>query len=286
MIFTVPGDKSITQRALILSVLAEGRSRLRGLLTGLDWARASHTNLLANRAAVDRLGLALLAPALSALPDGTFPARKDSRYGVSLAQPMYLDTWEVALGMLADAEFAPDLAAWLRHLYGTAPSEVQVFESFLHDAANAGLQLDVIDLSQQEDFPDYMERLAAAGAGQVRHGDTAGQIQWGLVESLLGASPVVATDAVLEVAFNPRAVAGYRLLGYEPSPGGPASPGANSGELRSLQAGTALYEVWLLPNETDDVATARVSWIEHGPMMTMSRSSMPCRMRCMAWRAP
>lgn len=36
MIVTVPGDKSITQRALILAGLAEGRSRLRGLLPGAD----------------------------------------------------------------------------------------------------------------------------------------------------------------------------------------------------------------------------------------------------------
>jgi 3-phosphoshikimate 1-carboxyvinyltransferase len=36
MIVTVPGDKSITQRALILSALAEGTSRLRGLLPGAD----------------------------------------------------------------------------------------------------------------------------------------------------------------------------------------------------------------------------------------------------------
>lgn len=36
MIVTVPGDKSITQRALILGALAEGRSRLRGLLPGAD----------------------------------------------------------------------------------------------------------------------------------------------------------------------------------------------------------------------------------------------------------
>ena len=107
---------------------------LRGLLTGLDWARAGATNFLENKVAVERLGLALLAPAFSALPDATFPARKDSRFGVSLAQPMYLDTWEVALGLLPDAPFAPDLAAWLRHLYGTAPAAPQVYESFLHDA--------------------------------------------------------------------------------------------------------------------------------------------------------
>ena len=36
MIVTVPGDKSITQRALILAAVAEGKSRLRGLLPGAD----------------------------------------------------------------------------------------------------------------------------------------------------------------------------------------------------------------------------------------------------------
>ncbi len=36
MIVTVPGDKSITQRALILSAIADGASRLRGLLSGAD----------------------------------------------------------------------------------------------------------------------------------------------------------------------------------------------------------------------------------------------------------
>lgn len=36
MIVTVPGDKSLTQRALILAALADGRSRLRGLLYGGD----------------------------------------------------------------------------------------------------------------------------------------------------------------------------------------------------------------------------------------------------------
>ncbi len=30
----------------------------------------------------------------SLLPDFTFPARRDARYGISLAQPMYLELWE------------------------------------------------------------------------------------------------------------------------------------------------------------------------------------------------
>ena len=36
MIVTVPGDKSITQRALMLAAIADGASRLRGLLPGAD----------------------------------------------------------------------------------------------------------------------------------------------------------------------------------------------------------------------------------------------------------
>lgn len=36
MIITVPGDKSVTQRALIFAAIAEGPSRLRGLLPGAD----------------------------------------------------------------------------------------------------------------------------------------------------------------------------------------------------------------------------------------------------------
>ena len=38
MIITVPGDKSLTQRSLILASLAEGESRLSGLLYGGDAA--------------------------------------------------------------------------------------------------------------------------------------------------------------------------------------------------------------------------------------------------------
>ncbi|CFN68680.1 Uncharacterised protein [Bordetella pertussis] len=32
-------------------------------------------------------------------------------------------------------------------------------------------------------------------------------------------------------------------------------------------------------------SAALVSWIEQGPITTIRRSSMPCRMRCMPWRA-
>lgn len=145
---------------------------------------------------------------------------------------------------------------------GLPPAESERIESFVREAAGQGVRLDVIDLSQQDEFPDYLQRMASAGEGQVRRGDNAEQIRWGLVESLLGHSAVVASQAALQVKFNPEAVAGYRLLGHEPGLVRLPSDETSLGELRTLQSATVLYEVWLAPGPTDDVATAELSWLD------------------------
>ena len=75
---------------------------LRGQLTAMGWARQAGVDLLEDERLAARLAAALRAPALTALPDHTFPARKDSRFGSSLAQPMYLELWEVGLARLGD----------------------------------------------------------------------------------------------------------------------------------------------------------------------------------------
>jgi hypothetical protein len=106
---------------------------LRGLLTGLEWARLAGVDAFADPRLAPRLEAALRAPSLSALPDLTFPARKDSRYGVSLAQPMYVELWEIGLAK----QGTPDLANWLTALYRVPPPQPELFESYLHDAGHA-----------------------------------------------------------------------------------------------------------------------------------------------------
>ena len=69
---------------------------------------------------------------MTALPDLTYPARKDSRFGVSLAQPMYLELWEVGLARLGDP--SSDLWGWLRSLYGAPAPKASAFDSYLHEA--------------------------------------------------------------------------------------------------------------------------------------------------------
>ena len=111
---------------------------LRGLLIGLGWARAADVDAAADPILQARLRLALLAPTRSVLPDLTFPARKDSRFGVSLAQPMYLELWEIGAARLAAAgDAVDDVDAWLTALYASAAPVAQPFHSYLHEAGEA-----------------------------------------------------------------------------------------------------------------------------------------------------
>ena len=107
---------------------------LRGQLLAMGWAAQAGVTITADPRLAARLAGALRAPALTALPDRTFPARKDSRYGVSLAQPMYLELWEIGLARLGGT--ADDLAGWLDALYQAPPPPAQRFDSYLHEAGS------------------------------------------------------------------------------------------------------------------------------------------------------
>ncbi|HWA16343.1 MAG TPA: alginate lyase family protein, partial [Gemmatimonadales bacterium] len=112
---------------------------LRGLLVGAWWARLAGVDLFEEEAGQRRLIAALRAPMQTALPDGTFPARKDSRFGVSLAQPMYLELWEAGLAFVNEAETAAmaKVSGWLAARYNDTAPPAQLFDSYLHEAGEA-----------------------------------------------------------------------------------------------------------------------------------------------------
>ncbi len=110
---------------------------LRGLLTGAAWARLAGVDIFAEPQLAGRIRAALLAPARTALPDLTFPARKDSRFGVSLAQPAYLELWEIGfakLGMRDAGSGMRELSSWLAAVYQRPAPASELFESYLQDA--------------------------------------------------------------------------------------------------------------------------------------------------------
>jgi hypothetical protein len=143
---------------------------LRGQLLAMGWARQAGVDILADQRLAARLEGALRAPALTALPDFTFPARKDSRFGVSLAQPMYLELWEVGLARLGNS--GSDLWDWLRALYNSPAPAAERFDSYLHDtgATTPGSARTRADLSWWALLE--MSPALAAGGGAWRPGDT------------------------------------------------------------------------------------------------------------------
>ena len=106
---------------------------LRGLMQGIQWARSAGYDLLEDPEVRRHFRDALLAPARTALPDFTYPARRDSRYGVSLAESPSVELWEIGRGWLGgDVE----LDAWLAALYAraTVATGVLLYDAWLHDA--------------------------------------------------------------------------------------------------------------------------------------------------------
>ncbi len=110
---------------------------LRGLLTGAGWALHAGVDLIAAPEARARMRAALRAPAISALPNFTYPPRKDSRFGVSLAHPAYLELWEIGAARLEIDERA-ELLSWLKTLYESATPNPELLDFYLHDAPASG----------------------------------------------------------------------------------------------------------------------------------------------------
>jgi hypothetical protein len=106
---------------------------LRGLLTGLHWSRAAGYDILEDDAVREHFRAAVLAPSRSALPDLTYPARRDSRYGVSLAEPPSLELWEAGRSWLPPD---PELDGWIRALTAAPAggSRRLLYDAWLHDA--------------------------------------------------------------------------------------------------------------------------------------------------------
>ncbi|HXY68614.1 MAG TPA: heparinase II/III family protein [Gemmatimonadales bacterium] len=96
---------------------------LRGLAWGAELLRAAGVVDLwsAEDAAAAKFREAFWTPVLTALPDFTFPARRDSRFGVSLRQRRMAELWELALARTG----RDGLGALLEHVYDASVPVVE-----------------------------------------------------------------------------------------------------------------------------------------------------------------
>jgi hypothetical protein len=170
---------------------------LRGLLVGSGWARTAGVDMFADPALQPFLRRALMATAQSALPDLTFPARKDSRFGVSLAQPMYCEGWEVGAGRFTAAgaeEASHEVARWLAALYERPSPDAATFDSYLHEAGEDTPRRTRANLSwwsllemrpsldaRAEEWRPGSAWLAGQGLAVLRHADRYASLECGPV---------------------------------------------------------------------------------------------------------
>jgi Ca-activated chloride channel family protein len=85
----------------------------------------------------------------------------------------------------------------------------------VEEKRQGGVALSVLGFGMGNVKDSTMEKLADAGNGNYSYIDSLDEAQKVLVEQAGGTLVTVAKDEKLQVEFNPRAVAAYRLIGYE-----------------------------------------------------------------------
>jgi hypothetical protein len=169
-----------------------------------------------------------------------------------------------AISLTLESETAADLPRRLVLMTASRPllaaAEADGVRKMFAETAKGDFRFEVCDLGHEEMPAAAWLELAGQVACTVRRPQTADKLQWALVEALTGTPSLAATEVKLHVDFNPRAVAAYRLIGHDSTSYGGLLPAAVETDLHVGQTAAALLEVWLYPNEEDDVATVRVQW--------------------------
>ncbi len=86
---------------------------------------------------------------------------------------------------------------------------------FIEEQRTSGISLSVLGFGMGNLKDSTMESLADRGNGNYSYIDSLNEAQKVLVEQAGGTLVTLAKDVKLQVEFNPRTVAAYRLIGYE-----------------------------------------------------------------------
>ena len=127
--------------------------------------------------------------------------------------------------------------------------------------ARRGIELSTLGFGMGNYNDDLMEQLADHGDGRYAYIDTLDEARRVLVEELTGTLQTIAKDAKVQVEFNPKVVARYRLLGYENRDIADErfrDDRVDAGEIGAGHSVTALYEIELRPDASRDALLAEL----------------------------
>lgn len=136
----------------------------------------------------------------------------------------------------------------------------------------AAKQITLLGVGVGNDYGDsLMEELADNGDGFTVYISGASEAREVFVNQLPAALPVRALDAKVQVTFDPKTVAGYRLVGYDNRRLAASEfrdDGVDGGEVMAGHSVTALYLVRLQPGAEGAVASTRLRWQDPGTRVT------------------
>ncbi|HEX8150329.1 MAG TPA: VWA domain-containing protein [Pyrinomonadaceae bacterium] len=116
----------------------------------------------------------------------------------------------------------------------------------IEEKRRGGVFLSVLGFGTGNLNDSMMEKLADKGNGNYAYIDTEAEARKALGEQVAGTLATIAKDVKIQVEFNPRLVAGYRLIGYENrllADRDFNDDTKDAGEIGAGHTVTALYEV-------------------------------------------
>jgi Ca-activated chloride channel family protein len=116
----------------------------------------------------------------------------------------------------------------------------------VEERRQGGVSLSVLGYGMGNLKDSRMEKLADKGDGNYAYVDTLAEARKVLGEQMGGTLYTIAKDVKIQVEFNPRRVAGYRLVGYENRllrDEDFNDDGVDAGEIGAGHTVTALYEI-------------------------------------------
>jgi Ca-activated chloride channel family protein len=128
--------------------------------------------------------------------------------------------------------------------------------------ASRGIFLTAVGVGLGNYNDALLERLADAGNGMYFYVDDDAEAERFFLQDLSGMLETVAKDVKIQVEFDPKAVARYRLLGYENRDVADRdfrNDAVNAGEVNGGHTVTALYEV-KLTGKRGDLGTVRLRY--------------------------
>lgn len=130
--------------------------------------------------------------------------------------------------------------------FNVGTTDMDELQRLVEERAKDGVFLTVLGFGMGNHNDRLMERLADKGNGNYGYVDSEAEARRLLVEQAGGTLVTIAKDVKVQIEFNPRLVAAYRLIGYEDrllATEDFQNDAKDAGDLGSGHTVTALYEI-------------------------------------------